>query len=222
MGIKDVAQSSGGFADGLVHGDPHRVSITLLTQVGVFHPARLGDGLAAGVAFGAEPTEVGRVGFVAGDLDHQVVFDLHDDAATHATIGTDTAYGFVCHPRPSNICQHLTNPKTKKAPCNPPLKRGLHGAFVVSVQSALTAWFVSLQVTRQKVFASSYLFCAICLAVSRKKTFPRAGPRRTTVTVERGQSSDEGMCSHQGSSERLVMLVASIGRRSQNRLRVDR
>ncbi|MNF67630.1 hypothetical protein D3C84_494500 [compost metagenome] len=157
MGIKDLAQPSGRFTDRFVHGDSHRVSIALLAQIGIFHPARLGNGLAAGIAFGAESTEVGRVGLVAGDLDHQVVFDLHDDAATYPTIGTYAAYGLVCHPRPSNLCQHLTDPKTKKAPCNPPLKRGLHGAFVVSVQSALTAWFVSLQVTRQKVFASSYL-----------------------------------------------------------------
>ncbi|MNU89363.1 hypothetical protein D3C71_791990 [compost metagenome] len=128
--VEDVTQSARRFAYGLVHGNPHRVAVTRLAQVSVFHPAGVGNRLPAGRTLGAESAKVRRVRLVSGDLDHPVAFDLHDDAAAHTTIGAHTAYGFVGHPRPSKLCQ-LIGPETQKAPCGPPSKRGLHGAFVV-------------------------------------------------------------------------------------------
>ncbi len=98
VGIEGVAQAGSGFADGLIHGNAHRVVIACLAHVGIFHAAGVGDGLAAGGALGAQAAEVGGVGLVADHLDHFVVLDLHDDAAAHATIRAHAAHVLVCHP----------------------------------------------------------------------------------------------------------------------------
>ncbi|MNO92275.1 hypothetical protein D3C76_838430 [compost metagenome] len=129
VAIECVAQPAGRLADGLVHGNAHRISLAFLAQVGMFHPPRLGDGLATGGAFGAEPAGVGRVGLVAADLDDPVVFHLHDDAAAHTTIGTHTAYGFACHPRPSNLLPAVADAGNKKGAMRPTVrKNGGHTA----------------------------------------------------------------------------------------------
>ncbi|MCY1441757.1 hypothetical protein D9M71_580910 [compost metagenome] len=129
MAIEGVAQSVGRLADGFIHGNAHRIAAAFLAQVGMLHPPRLGDGLAAGGAFGAEPAGVGRVGLVAADLDDPVVFHLHDDAAAHTTIGTHTAYGFACHPRPSNLLPAVTDAGNKKGAMRPTvIKNGGHTA----------------------------------------------------------------------------------------------
>jgi len=119
--VEDMAQTAGGFADGGVHGDPHRVVIALLTQVSVFHAPGLGDGLAARSAFGAQAANVGRVGLVADHLDHLIVFHLHHDAAANATIRTHATYALVCHPSPSK----LFYPPTKKRPATLRLETGV-------------------------------------------------------------------------------------------------
>ncbi|MNP34005.1 hypothetical protein D3C76_1272710 [compost metagenome] len=123
MAVENAAQAAGGLVDGLVHGDPPGVAVARLAQEGAFHPAGVGNRLPAGRALGAQPSRVGRVGLVTGDLDHPVAFDLHDDAAAHATIGTHAFYRSARH--------NLFPARNEKAPCRPPLDRGLHGAFVV-------------------------------------------------------------------------------------------
>ncbi len=67
------------------------------TQVGVFQPPGFGNGLGAGIALGTQPPKVCRVLFIAGDLDDAIVGDLHDDAAPHPAVGTDTLNGMGCH-----------------------------------------------------------------------------------------------------------------------------
>jgi hypothetical protein len=63
------------------------------------------DSAIAGGAFGAQPAEIARVRLVAGHLDDSVVLDLHDDAATDATIRTHALYA---------AARHIPFPESKK------------------------------------------------------------------------------------------------------------
>ncbi|MCY1408898.1 hypothetical protein D9M71_242300 [compost metagenome] len=121
--VEDGAQAGGGGGDGFVNRRLQRVVAALVAQVGVFHPPRFGKRLVAGAALGAQAAEVARMALVTRHLHHAVVRDLHDDPAADAAIGTHAFYRSARH--------NLFPARNEKAPCRPPLDRGLHGAFVV-------------------------------------------------------------------------------------------
>ncbi len=92
MLIEDLPQAAAGCGDGGIHVRLYRLVATVLAQVGVLHAPRIAERLGAGAALGAQASGVGRMLFVAADLDHAVVLDSHDDTAADAAVGAHATH----------------------------------------------------------------------------------------------------------------------------------